>query len=240
MRIFLTLLALLTVFHGAVSLETSARLLQTSDSKSVANSTAPPVNLPPTSKATSSDRSNTSSAPKPAPPSSGPASSYPTSTAQSSPQSAPSPAGSSGGSVGKKANSKRDYGAFKAPIASPTTEPKKKPGGSFEAPVASPSSANDPVPVTHAMTASDDDDTNTTSSGSGSTPGNSQPLAHHVYHTDATNSTILLPEQKQPEFWPEFVVALFLVATIVLCALAIRKSCSKRRNYTEVPTTLIV
>ena len=41
------------------------------------------------------------------------------------------------------------------------------------------------------MTASDDDDdaNATSSTGGSSTPGNSKPLAHHVYNTEATNST---------------------------------------------------
>lgn len=109
------------------------------------------------------------------------------------------------------------------------------------APVASPSSADEPVPVTHATTATDEDDDNATSSGGeSSTPGSSKPLAHHVYNTAKANSTLVVPEPDQPEHWPEFLVVIFTVATIVLCGVAVRKTCSKRRDYEEVPTTLIV
>jgi hypothetical protein len=110
------------------------------------------------------------------------------------------------------------------------------------APVAAPSEAAEPLPVTRAdVTTSDDDDNSTSSGGASSTPGNSKPLAHHVYHDDGKNVTsIILPEGEQPEHWPEFLFILFTVAAIVLCGIAARKACSKRRDYDEVPTTLIV
>jgi hypothetical protein len=113
------------------------------------------------------------------------------------------------------------------------------------APVASPASADEPVPVTHAATATDDDAVTASSShttgGESSTPGNSKPLAHHVYSsTSGKNSTLILPEGDQPEHWPEILFGIFVVATIVLCGVAVKRSCSKRRDYEQVPTTLIV
>jgi len=258
MRIFLPLALVAAILGGlgtqASSVETPARLLEHSDGTSSNNDAATPSNS--TAPAPASHAS-TSSTPKPAASNaSAPASSNTTSSSQNSPKTASSPApapsasGSSGGgstqstqsSGGGKhsGGSKRNYGSFPAPVAAPTTEPKKNAGGSYMAPVASPSSANEPVPVTHAAVAMDDDAVNATSTGASSTPGNSEPLAHHVYNTPAKNSTIVLPEGEQPKHWPEFLFILFVLATIVLCGLAVRKACSKRRNYEEVPTTLIV
>ena len=191
-----------------------------------ASSVETPARLLQNSNATSAtnndvNKSNSTAAPAPMSSSSGPASN----TASSAP---------------KAAGGKKYYGSFPAPMAAPTTQPKKNPGGSFVAPVASPAAANEPVPEGHADTATDDDNTTSLSGGS-ETPGNSKPLAHHVYNDNGTNVTsIILPEGKQPEHWAEFLVILFTVAAIVLCGIAARRSCSKRRGYEEVSTTLIV
>lgn len=243
MRLFLSL-SLVAVFlcglgTHAVSVETFARLLQSSDATASDNdaekpshSTAPMTMPTPASNATTS-------APK-ATPTNTPAPVSSNATSSSSGGSTQS-TGASGNdsSGGGKHSTKNDYGSYAAPIAAPTTKPKKNPGGSFMAPVASPSSAD--ASETHTATAMDDDDSgNATSTGGSSTPGNSEPLAHHVYQTTSSNSTIILPEGQQPKHWPQFIFILFVLATIVLCGISARKSCSKRRNYEEVPTTLIV
>jgi hypothetical protein len=126
-------------------------------------------------------------------------------------------------------------GSFEAPVAKKATQatsPGTSTGGSFEAPVATPGES-EPIVVKHHAETVMDDDTNTTRHGA---------FAHHVYtDDDVHNSTSFFrPEGDQPAQWPHIVMILFVAATIVLCALTARKSCSRRRQYEEVPTTLLV
>ena len=125
-----------------------------------------------------------------------------------------------------KTHEKDSSGSFSAPVAAPKPAPLQAPSGSFAAPVEAPSSGGDvPEPVTHHAIVSD----------SNSSAG----LAHHVYK-DTNTTSIILPEAKQPEYWPKFTAILFTVAAVVLLGMTARKVWNKRRNYEEVPTTLIV